>query len=142
MGIMNGEIDLHKLLGQMNPRIKKEEYVYCVLPSGYADWPSLKPMGWFVEEEGITLILEKKIACQLNLAYDFPCRLITLNVHSSLSAVGLLAAVTARLAESEISVNVISAFYHDHLLVPAAKAEESMRILNSLAKSMTASPSR
>lgn len=134
---MNGEKDLHKLLAQLDPRIRKEEYVYCVLPSGHTDWRSLRPVGWFEEEEGITLILEKGIARQLNLPYDFECRLITLNVHSSLSAIGLLAAVTARLAESGISVNVISAFYHDHLFVPTDKAEETMKMLNSLAKSIS-----
>lgn len=135
MGSMNGEKDLRRLLAQMDPRIRKEEYVYCFLPSDSSDWLSLKPVGWFMEEEGITLILEKEIARRLNLPFDFECRLITLNVHSSLSAIGLLAAVTARLAESGISVNVISAFYHDHLLVPTDKAEETLRILNSLAKS-------
>ncbi len=138
---MNGEKDLLKLLAHLEPRIRKEEYVYCVLPSGCSDWLSLRPVGWFKEEEGITLILEKEIARQLKLPCDFQCRLITLSVHSSLSAVGLLAAVTARLAESGISVNVISAFYHDHLLVPTDKAEEAMGILNLIAESTPTSPS-
>ena len=44
----------------------------------------------------------------------FASRLITLTVRSSLEAVGLLAAITARLADAGISVNAVSAFHHDH----------------------------
>jgi hypothetical protein len=49
-----------------------------------------------------------------------------LTVHSSLEAVGFLAAITARLAETGISVNVVSAFYHDHLFVPHDRADEAL----------------
>lgn len=55
--------------------------------------------------------------------------MITLTVHSNLNAVGFLAAVAAKLAEHQISVNVVSAFYHDHLFVPDEKAEQAMQIL-------------
>ena len=51
----------------------------------------------------------------------FPCRLITLEVHSALDAVGFLAAVTARLAAEGIGVNPVAGFHHDHLFVPADK---------------------
>jgi hypothetical protein len=36
-------------------------------------------------------------------------------VHSSLDAVGFMAAVTTRLAKINIGVNPVSGFYHDHL---------------------------
>ncbi|TIM21889.1 MAG: ACT domain-containing protein, partial [Mesorhizobium sp.] len=58
----------------------------------------------------------------------------TLNIHSSLEAVGFLAAITTRLAAAEIGVNPVSAFYHDHLFVPVDRAEEAIDVLRRLAE--------
>lgn len=66
------------------------------------------------------------------LSFAFPCRTITLNVHSSLEAVGLLAAMTSELAWRGIAANAVSAWYHDHLLVPAAGAEKAMAALTEI----------
>ena len=58
--------------------------------------------------------------------------MITLSVHSSLEAVGFLAAITARLANAGISVNAVSAFHHDHLFVPEHRASEALRLLQDM----------
>ncbi|OCT48968.1 hypothetical protein CLCR_05062 [Cladophialophora carrionii] len=63
------------------------------------------------------------------LTYAFPCRLLTCDVHSSLSAVGFMAVLATRLAEWEISVNPVAGFYHDHLFVPVERAEEAVEVL-------------
>jgi len=60
--------------------------------------------------------------------------MITLTVHSSLEAVGFLAAITGRLAEAGISVNAVSAYYHDHLFVAEHRADEALRLLQSMSK--------
>jgi hypothetical protein len=60
--------------------------------------------------------------------------MITLTVQSSLEAVGFLAAITTKLATHGISVNAISAYYHDHLFVPADKAEIAMRLLQEFSE--------
>jgi hypothetical protein len=52
-----------------------------------------------------------------------------------LEAVGFLAAVLPALAREGISTNVVSAFYHDHLFVPAAQAQHALSILQSLSNS-------
>ncbi len=57
-----------------------------------------------------------------------------MTVHSSLEAVGFLAALTTRLAAAGISVNPVSAFYHDHLFVPENRAEEAVRLLVNMAQ--------
>ncbi|WP_287392299.1 ACT domain-containing protein, partial [Mesorhizobium sp.] len=84
--------------------------------------------------EGTTVIALEEEAKAAGLATVFRCGMVTLNIHSSLEAVGFLAAITARLAAAGMGVNPVSAFYHDHLFVPADRAEEAMEILTRLAE--------
>ena len=58
--------------------------------------------------------------------------MITLTVHSSLEAVGFLGAIATQLAAAGISVNPVSAFYHDHLFVPEGRTEEAMQVLGRI----------
>ncbi len=78
------------------------------------------------------MIVEESEALRAGLAGTFRSRMITLEIHSSLDAVGFLAAITARLAEAGMGVNPVSAFYHDHLFVPADRAAEAMQVLQRL----------
>jgi hypothetical protein len=86
----------------------------------------------FREIEETTLILEQADADTLGLAYDGLWSMITLQVHSSLEAVGFIAAISAKLAEAGISTNVVSAYYHDHLFVPHIKEDEVLAILQRI----------
>jgi hypothetical protein len=45
-----------------------------------------------------------------------------------------MAAITTCLAKENISVNPVSAFYHDHLFVPEDRADDAMRLLRGLSK--------
>ena len=87
----------------------------------------------FQEAEGTTLILRKDEADAAGLTSEFPCRMITLNVHSSLEAVGFIARIAAELAKAGIGVNPVSGFYHDHLFVPDGREAEAMEILAGMA---------
>jgi hypothetical protein len=53
-------------------------------------------------------------------------------VHSSLSAVGLTAALSTALAEAGISANIVAALRHDHLFVPWNRREDALRCLEAL----------
>ena len=59
----------------------------------------------------------------------FPCRKVTLGVHSSLDAVGFMAAVTTWLAKINIGVNPVSGFYHDHLYVLGKQTSDKVILL-------------
>ena len=85
----------------------------------------------FKEAEGETFITKEDVALANNKRFNDVWALITLNVHSDLKAIGFLAAITNKLAEAGISVNAISAYYHDHLFVPWDKRMEAMNILKS-----------
>lgn len=129
---MAGEKKLSALLQSMKPKLIEEKYVFCSVPIEQVATLNIIPVCQFRELEGMTSIITKQQAEQANLNYDFVCRMITLFVHSSLEAVGFLAAITNKLAENEISVNAVSAYYHDHLFVPVNKAEEAMQILTEM----------
>lgn len=131
---MAGETNLSTLLTTMQPVLHQGDYVFCSLPHPSRDHPSFEPIGYFKEEEGLTLILPRPQADAAGLPYGAVFALITLTVHSSLEAVGFLAAIATQLASHGISVNPVSAFYHDHLFVPAAQAESAMALLQGLSQ--------
>ena len=59
--------------------------------------------------------------------------MITLNVHSSLEAVGFIAHIATRLAEHDMGVNPVAGFYHDHLFVPDGREVDALKILADIA---------
>ncbi len=129
---MPSETNLQKLLVAMEPALKPGEYAFSSVDPAEFKGIQNVAFGWFREPEGITLILEKNEAITAGLEIAFPSRMITLTVHSSLEAVGFLAVITERLAAAGISVNAISAYYHDHLFVPVEKADQAMEILHQI----------
>ena len=130
---MAGETDLGNMLSSLQPRLLSGEFVFCTLVNGrYGDHRELSPIACFTEEEGLSLLLPREKADQAGLVYDAIFRCITLGLHSSLEAVGLTAAVASCLADIDISANVIAAFHHDHILVPAGRAEEALAALQGL----------
>ncbi|SCB32665.1 ACT domain-containing protein [Rhizobium hainanense] len=136
---MPGIIDLKQLLSGMKPNLVEGEFVYCSVPaSALADHLHLEPIGLFREKEGITLILPLEAARMAGLAVMPAMRMITLEVHSSLEAVGLTAAFATALGNGGISANVVAAYYHDHIFVPAADAERAMTALLALSATQAA----
>jgi hypothetical protein len=129
---MTGETEQGALIRSMRPELKPGVYVFTTMPAAQSLPDGIEPLMAFREPEGWTFIVERDRAHAAGLAGIYPCRMITLTVHSSLEAVGFLAAVTTRLAQAGISVNPISGFHHDHLFVPAERAGEAMEILAAL----------
>ena len=129
---MSGETNLQRLLANMQPELLEGEFVFCSVSPQAFDQLRIRPIGRFSEPEGISLIVERSIAEDEDLDYEFVSRMITLNVHSSLEAVGFLAAITSKLAGAGISANTISAYYHDHLFVPTDRARAAMLLLEDL----------
>ncbi len=130
---MPGIIDLKQLLSEMKPNLAEGEFVYCSVPaSTLADHLHLDPIGLFREKEGVTLILPLEAARMAGLPAVPAMRMITLEVHSSLEAVGLTAAFATALGNEGVSANVVAAYYHDHIFVPAADADRAMTALLAL----------
>ena len=130
---MVGEKDLTTLMASLSPHLIDGDYVFCTVPGAkYGEFTEFLPMAAFCEAEGLSLLLTKEDADKAGFHYDAIFKCITLNVHSSLEAVGLTAAVSTKLAERGISANVIAAYHHDHILVPAEKAAAALSALNDV----------
>ncbi|MEL6586915.1 MAG: ACT domain-containing protein [Pseudomonadota bacterium] len=127
---MRGEADLDQLMASMSPELRPGTFVFATVAE-VGDLPALMT---FQEADGITVILERDVAEAHGLEGAFACRMITLNVHSALDAVGFLARITTALAAKGMGVNPVSAFNHDHLFVPENRAEEAMATLHGLVR--------
>ncbi len=125
------ERNLAILLRTMNPALHAEPVVFCTLRN-LTDIP-LEAIASFREAEGLTLVMPRSVAEELEIEFSYVAAWITLTVHSDLEAVGFLAAVTQSLAAAGISCNVFSAVYHDHLFVPFARGEDAMNVLRTFA---------
>ena len=128
---MNGECDLETLLRNLAPVLRSERYVIGSVES----WPDPLPEGLLAtiqEPEGVTVVAPITEAKELGLASSVVFRCIRLNVHSSLQAVGLTAAISTRLARHGISANLLAGAYHDHLLVPEGDAERALCLLEEV----------
>ena len=134
----HGETDLSRLLATLSPTLQEGEFYFASLRpqrgcDALADAARAAAIGTFREAEGLSLILP---AAHTELpdgaARSTTQRLISLEVHSSLEAIGLTAIVSQRLAELSISCNVVAAFHHDHIFVSADKADAAVDALRGI----------
>lgn len=123
------EKDLARLCQSLTPRLQLGEYVFCTLNEQACQSLPFQPLCTFREEEGVSVIISRNQADALSLPYTQVWAWITCEVHSDLTAVGFLAAMTRILAEAGISVNAVSAYHHDHLFVLAKHAHKAMDVL-------------
>ncbi len=129
---MSGITNLTRLLATASPLLLPGRFVFVTVtdPGLVA---SLDPVGIFRENEGTTAICLVEQADRAGLPHAGCYRQITMQVHSSLEAVGFIAAVASVLARAGIPCNAISAYYHDHLFVPEAQAGAALAALQQLA---------
>lgn len=136
---MNGQRDRAMPHQHMAPHLHAETFVYCT----FADFripPGMNPICTFREAEGITAIVEKVQAERCGAPYLFESHLISLTVHSSLEAVGLLATLARHLADADIPCNAVAGYHHDHLFVPTGQAERALHLLSSISVPAPAGP--
>ncbi|HDZ81782.1 MAG TPA: ACT domain-containing protein [Roseobacter sp.] len=133
---MTGETNLDELIRSLSAELVEGLFVFVTIPTGRRT-ENLKPRMVFEEAQGTTLIMLKSEAESHSLSYEFPCRMITLNIHSSLEAVGFIARIASELAKYDMGVNPVSGFFHDHLFVPDGREHQAMDILQKLASSDT-----
>ena len=126
-----GEADLLTLIAQMSPSLDNQVWAFVSVGEVSTEYVTEHALATFRETEGTTLIVPWEIAQEFDVCSD-PMSRITLNIHSSLEAVGLTAAVSQALASEAISANVVAGFYHDHIFVPQTAGERAVACLTLL----------
>lgn len=127
--------DTQAMLANMTPVLKDGEFVFCATRDADVIARAMKlAIGSFREEEAVTLILGRSDAATLGFSGEMPMRRIVLEVFSSLEGIGLTAAVSGALAAEGIACNMVAAFYHDHVFVPADMAERALAVLSDIQK--------
>lgn len=127
---MNGQKELNKLLKSAEPELNEGEYVFCTVSEN--EEQPFQSILQFYEEEGSTLVIERKKADDAGIAYKNIFCWITLTVHSSLKAVGFTASFSSALAKQGIRCNVVAGYYHGHLFVPKEDAKKAIKVLSGL----------
>lgn len=130
---MSGETNILKLIQGLTPKLNTGEYVFCSLKD-ITTVDRNSTICEFKEAEGYTIVIEKSKADALQLSYSYISSWITLEIHSSLDAVGLTALFSSELAKHNISCNVIAAYYHDHIFVDTKDAKKAINVLQALSK--------
>jgi hypothetical protein len=130
---------LSELLRKMEPRLSVGEFFMASVRKSKT--PALASYLEYVlcmyrEKEGVTIVFSDEISDEIakltGAPLVGPLALITLDVYSDLMAVGFIHTVTGALAKERISVNVFSAYHHDHLLVPYERKDDAMKVLKGL----------
>ena len=126
-----GESDLLTLIAQMSPSLDDQVWAFVSAGEVSSEYMAKHALATFRETEGTTLIVPWERAEEFNVCSE-PMARITLNIHSSLEAVGLTAAVSQALASEAISANVVAGFYHDHIFVPQTMGKRAVACLKLL----------
>lgn len=123
-----GELDLATMLRTMDVVRRPGVFTYVEVPAGRPAPPDALAMIDEVDTVSYVVPIESPSAPPVGFAAAW----LSLSVESSLVAVGLTAAFAAALAARSIPANVLAGLRHDHLLVPADRADEAIEALRSL----------
>lgn len=126
--------DTAAMIAGMAPELDSRRWAFVAVTPDRAPELLGAALGTFREAEGVSAIVPA------DLAGDAPAfARIVLTVQSDLEGVGLTAAVATALADAGIACNVVAALHHDHVFVPADRADQAMTLLQALAASATTS---
>lgn len=125
-----GETDLDVMLATLAVQRRPGIFTYIAVE---VPTPGLLAAAHAVVKEGplTTIVLPVEAAERAGQLVTIELAWLTLTVQSSLEAVGLTAAVSARLAAIDIACNVLAGYHHDHLLVPVDRVEDAITVLTA-----------
>lgn len=124
--------DLADLLAHIDPTRRPGEFAFITVDA-WSDVP-VGTEATVVEDGRLSCVVTCDVATALGQSAEPRLAWITLRVHSSLTAVGLTAAVAEILASHGIAANVVAGHRHDHVLVPVERADVALAAIAALAQ--------
>lgn len=128
---MSGETDLAAILRSLTVSRRDDVVTMVTLPQPVPLANGI--LAVITEAEGTTVVATITEAERRGWSVGFVGVWLTIDVHTSLEGVGLTAALSAELASVGIPCNVLAGYFHDHLLVPADRADEAVALIEALA---------
>ncbi len=144
--------DVKKLLTRTKLVVFPEDFIAVSLPIGVkqvpAEWfgPATTPFVAILQEAKlITMILPLRKWLRMQSIFEKydvsgPLKVLNFDVKSSLEAGSLRAAISALMAESEISSIPISSFRSYHIIVPKGDLPRTVKILRKFLDSFKKKP--
>jgi hypothetical protein len=129
LALVTGETNLDQILATIT--VSQRPGVYTVTTVDEID-DATGVHGVIAEDEGMAVVLTVEAAYDRGWDVEFEAAWLTIDIHSSLEAVGLTAAVARALASAGIPCNILAGYFHDHLLVPAQRAHAAIRCIEAL----------
>ena len=126
--------DTAAMIAGMAPEWQPGRYVFCTTRDPDLANRAMAPaLAFYREAEGVSLILPEAAARALGFDAALGMACITLTVQSSLEGIGLTAAVAEALTLAGIPCNMVAAYHHDHVFVPADMAGQALAGLRARA---------
>jgi len=125
-----GETDLAAILQSLT--VSRREDPVTLVSLQYPPPPDAEILATVTEGEGTTVVVTVAEAERHGWPVGFVAAWLTVNVHTALDGVGLTAALSTALARDNIACNMLAGYFHDHLLVPANRAEDALAAITAL----------
>lgn len=125
-----GELDLQTMLRSLTVSRRSGRFTMSTLEKPVELGSGVEAV--IAETEAVTVVATVETALANGWPFEFEAAWLTLDVHSSLAAVGLTAAVSQALTAEGIACNVIAGYHHDHILVPLDRADDAIAALVGL----------
>ena len=133
---MPGQTDLKKILESIDPYLVDESFIFMTTDQSLSSISNtLNPIASFKENEGLSIVITQATADKNAITYDSVFSCISLGVHSSLESYGLISTISRELTQNNISTNVFSGYYHDHIFVQSSKAHQALEIISKIGSS-------
>jgi hypothetical protein len=128
---MTGTTNLSEVLKSLKVSCDGVEYGFASVKDKQITF-NYDILGIFKEDEGQTIIAPKKYFDSNNIKFEGPYAKLTIEIHTSLELVGLTAVLAKKLADNQISANVVAGYFHDHIFVQYVVRQKAIEAIDNL----------